>query len=140
MRIDDATRDETKAFLHWLADDNFTFLGYREYELIEDGDETLLKTIDGSGLGILRNESKKAPRKTLRPYSVWRENGSRGLRARSASGSRSVVAGKLLSSMLAISYASGLPPYSVFMWQSWQLRPEGPANELFSHSSDVACS
>jgi glutamate dehydrogenase len=48
-------RREAAAFLQWLADDHFTFLGYREYELVpgENGDE--LRSIEGSGLGILRN-------------------------------------------------------------------------------------
>ncbi len=46
--------DEAKAFLDWLIDDHFTFLGYREYELTQkNGDEVLL-IVKGSGLGILR--------------------------------------------------------------------------------------
>jgi glutamate dehydrogenase len=61
--IDSATVEETKAFLTWLADDNFTFLGYREYELTRDGDEALLHAIDGSGLGILRGRSSKPPKR-----------------------------------------------------------------------------
>ncbi|MBG0561931.1 NAD-glutamate dehydrogenase [Actinoplanes aureus] len=43
--------------LRWLADDHFTFLGYREYRL--DGD--VLSAVPGTGLGILRGASK--PRK-----------------------------------------------------------------------------
>ncbi len=47
---------ETKAFLDWLAHDHFTFLGYREYELLDDDDDGLgLAPIAGSGLGILRH-------------------------------------------------------------------------------------
>jgi glutamate dehydrogenase len=61
--IDTATVEETKAFLSWLADDNFTFLGYREYDLIEDGDEALLNAVDGSGLGILRGTSDRPPKR-----------------------------------------------------------------------------
>ena len=30
-------------FLRWLADDHFAFLGYREYSLVEDGDELALQ-------------------------------------------------------------------------------------------------
>ncbi|HEX2125143.1 MAG TPA: NAD-glutamate dehydrogenase [Thermoleophilaceae bacterium] len=45
---------EASAFLTWLEDHNFTFLGYREYTL-EDGDDGLrLNAVPGSGLGILR--------------------------------------------------------------------------------------
>ncbi len=54
---------ETEAFLEWLADDHFTFLGYREYELGgEDGRE--IRAAPGTGLGILRGASK-SPSKRL---------------------------------------------------------------------------
>ncbi|MEJ3747144.1 NAD-glutamate dehydrogenase domain-containing protein [Actinomycetes bacterium KLBMP 9797] len=49
--------------LRWLADDHFTFLGYREYRL-EDGGaegEKLLRAVMGTGLGILRQD-QSAPR------------------------------------------------------------------------------
>ncbi|HEY2602182.1 MAG TPA: NAD-glutamate dehydrogenase [Thermoleophilaceae bacterium] len=46
---------EAKSFLAWLADDHFTFLGYRDYELGHaPSGELTLNTIPGSGLGILR--------------------------------------------------------------------------------------
>ena len=61
--IDPALVDETKAFLAWLAEDNFTLLGYREYDLIDEGDEARLQPIEGSGLGILRGVPAKAPKK-----------------------------------------------------------------------------
>ncbi|MBV9715104.1 MAG: NAD-glutamate dehydrogenase, partial [Solirubrobacterales bacterium] len=48
--------EEVEAFLAWLAADNFTFLGYREYELREQGGATGLTAIPGTGLGILRGE------------------------------------------------------------------------------------
>ena len=45
----------TVEFLSWLADDHFTFLGYREYALdVVDG-EDVLRPVPGSGLGILRD-------------------------------------------------------------------------------------
>jgi glutamate dehydrogenase len=50
--------EECEAFLEWMADDNFTYLGYREYELQESG---ALAPIDGSGLGILRGTSSREP-------------------------------------------------------------------------------
>jgi glutamate dehydrogenase len=57
---------EPQAFLAWLADEHFTFLGYREYELHSD-DESRgeLRAVDGSGLGILRGSSPR-PVKSLR--------------------------------------------------------------------------
>jgi glutamate dehydrogenase len=45
---------ETRAFLEWIDDDNFTFLGYREYDLITQNGEDALCAAQGSGLGILR--------------------------------------------------------------------------------------
>ncbi|MFO1361301.1 MAG: NAD-glutamate dehydrogenase [Burkholderiales bacterium] len=45
---------ETRAFLEWLADQRFTFLGYRAHDLVlKDGDDALAVVPD-SGLGILR--------------------------------------------------------------------------------------
>ncbi|GGW26056.1 NAD-glutamate dehydrogenase [Streptomyces caelestis] len=43
--------EEARELLRWLADDHFTFLGYREYEL--RGDDSLA-AVPGTGLGILR--------------------------------------------------------------------------------------
>jgi glutamate dehydrogenase len=45
---------ETRAFLEWIAAENFTFLGYRAHDLVlKDGDDALAVVPD-SGLGILR--------------------------------------------------------------------------------------
>ncbi|UUZ61576.1 NAD-glutamate dehydrogenase [Nocardioides sp. B-3] len=45
-------------FIRWLADDHFTFLGYREYRLESVGEgadeEWALRAVPGTGLGILR--------------------------------------------------------------------------------------
>ena len=38
--------------LRWLADDHFTFLGYRDYDLVDGG--ASLRAVPGTGLGILR--------------------------------------------------------------------------------------
>ncbi len=43
-----------RELLQWLSADHFTFLGYREYRLEEDGDDVLLRAVPGTGLGILR--------------------------------------------------------------------------------------
>ncbi|MFE7779152.1 NAD-glutamate dehydrogenase [Streptomyces sp. NPDC057445] len=45
--------DEARELLRWLADDHFTFLGFREYTLV-DGDA--LSAVPGTGLGILRSD------------------------------------------------------------------------------------
>ncbi|HEX3930363.1 MAG TPA: NAD-glutamate dehydrogenase [Nocardioides sp.] len=49
-----------RAFLDWLADDHFTFLGYREYHLEREGADEFLRGVPGSGLGILRNDPEMA--------------------------------------------------------------------------------
>jgi glutamate dehydrogenase len=44
-------------FLEWLGDDNFTFLGYREYRYGGGSNGGAPDILPGSGLGILRDES-----------------------------------------------------------------------------------
>ncbi|HEV2936814.1 MAG TPA: NAD-glutamate dehydrogenase domain-containing protein, partial [Streptosporangiaceae bacterium] len=41
--------------LRWLADGNFTFLGYREYDLVQTEEGAGLRPVPGTGLGILRH-------------------------------------------------------------------------------------
>ncbi|HKX10586.1 MAG TPA: NAD-glutamate dehydrogenase domain-containing protein, partial [Stellaceae bacterium] len=48
---------EAAEFLAWLEDDNFTFLGYREYRFAAQGDGIDVGIVEGSGLGILRDEA-----------------------------------------------------------------------------------
>src|SRR6476659_8928765 len=43
-----------RELLTWLAEDHFTFLGYREYKLERIGDDELLRAVPGTGFGILR--------------------------------------------------------------------------------------
>ncbi len=45
---------QTADLLQWLADEHFTFLGYREYRLEQHGDDEYLRGVAGTGLGILR--------------------------------------------------------------------------------------
>jgi glutamate dehydrogenase len=47
---------EASALLRWLADDNFTFLGYREYRLVHRDGDDVLEAVPSSGLGILRSD------------------------------------------------------------------------------------
>ncbi len=50
--VDAAEAAEDADFLDWLADDHFTFLGYREYDLVDD--DQALRPVPGSSLGIMR--------------------------------------------------------------------------------------
>jgi glutamate dehydrogenase len=53
--IDADELEEGREFLEWLADDHFTFLGYREYELLEEDDEAVVRWGPGPGLGTRRD-------------------------------------------------------------------------------------
>ncbi|MEK1929141.1 MAG: NAD-glutamate dehydrogenase, partial [Pararhizobium sp.] len=48
-------REEALAFLRWLRDNNFTFLGMREYTYSGKGDDAVVERGKGRGLGILSN-------------------------------------------------------------------------------------
>ncbi len=57
--LDPAETAEVLSFMKWLDDDNFTFLGYREYKFDETGGEGgsgALTVVPNRGLGILRND------------------------------------------------------------------------------------
>lgn len=51
--VDPAEAEEARALLAWLCDHHYTFLGYREYAF--DGES--LRSVEGSGLGLLRGGS-----------------------------------------------------------------------------------
>ncbi|OEU87161.1 NAD-glutamate dehydrogenase [Streptomyces abyssalis] len=65
--------EESRELLRWLADDHFTFLGYREYELSEevpDEDKELTLTpVPGTGLGILRSDPQHTTAEDGHPVS-----------------------------------------------------------------------
>ncbi|MEO6200069.1 MAG: NAD-glutamate dehydrogenase domain-containing protein, partial [Cryobacterium sp.] len=50
---------QTQDLLRWLDRDNFTFLGYREYDLDTANGEDVLTIREGSGLGLLRSADDK---------------------------------------------------------------------------------
>ncbi|MCG8611926.1 MAG: NAD-glutamate dehydrogenase, partial [Pseudomonadales bacterium] len=54
---DDLT--EATAFINWLADDHFTFLGYDEYEFTRRDNDIELRRIKGSELGILKSHNER---------------------------------------------------------------------------------
>ncbi len=78
--------DEDVAFLEWLLDLNFVFLGYREYRIAPGVNEPELSVVPGSGLGILRDDTESGfaspvPMSEVRP----------SLRARYESGDLLVI-------------------------------------------------
>jgi glutamate dehydrogenase len=54
---------EAKAFLYWLLEDHFIYLGCRDYRLNDQRDVLLL--IQNSGYGLLRNEEKSSVARPL---------------------------------------------------------------------------
>jgi len=53
---------EAIAFLEWLADDHFTFLGSRDYAYTDAGDGALIP-VEGSGLGVLSDREARVVRR-----------------------------------------------------------------------------
>ena len=50
--------EEVRAFLQWLHDDHFTFIGFRDHDLEGRGKTRALKPRSDSGLGILRDPAR----------------------------------------------------------------------------------
>ncbi|STX51725.1 NAD-glutamate dehydrogenase [Legionella busanensis] len=63
--LDPAEAEETKAFLRWIEDHHFTFLGLRDYELVKKGDEMVLQPIPETGLGVLRPSLSKSNARSI---------------------------------------------------------------------------
>jgi glutamate dehydrogenase len=55
LPIPEASRDEAQEFLRWVADEHFTLLGYREYSVVHEEGEDILRAVEDSGLGLLRS-------------------------------------------------------------------------------------
>ncbi|SDP55447.1 NAD-glutamate dehydrogenase [Lentzea jiangxiensis] len=69
----ESTTDGAK-LLQWLADGHFTFMGYRQYELVHEDGEPALRAVLASGLGVLRQDSLAARSLTAGP-----DNGAQAL-------------------------------------------------------------
>lgn len=52
--------DEAQAFLDWMLARHFTFLGYRDYELVVRDGDPCLQGVAGTGLGVLRESRRDA--------------------------------------------------------------------------------
>ncbi len=57
---------EARDFFQWLANDHFTFLGYREYVIEEGKDGRALTPLPESGLGIMHPDYRAAPVRNLK--------------------------------------------------------------------------
>ena len=74
-RYADDEVDETVAFLEWLLRDDFVFLGYREYRILDEA----IAVVPGSGLGILADEASSAFARPRRLAELPRELCERAL-------------------------------------------------------------
>ena len=83
--------DETTELLRWLADDHFTFLGFRGYALVEDADGYRLVAEPGSGLGVLRADQRQMPESGRLTEEVARRAKERRLLVITKANSRSTV-------------------------------------------------
>lgn len=59
LPLSQTEQDESLAFLRWLKQDNFLFLGYRYYQLEHNNQDVLLRIQPGSGLGTFRDEVRQ---------------------------------------------------------------------------------
>lgn len=83
--------EEGRALIEWMEDDHFTFLGYREYELVKGEDFDTLKVVPGTGLGILRKPSLGGSGGTVIGRAIRRQARSRDLLLITKANSRSTV-------------------------------------------------
>ncbi|WJK42995.1 NAD-glutamate dehydrogenase [Solwaraspora sp. WMMA2056] len=72
LPVPDKDVTDSVELLRWLADDHFTFLGYREYRLVDSGDgDKALVAVLGSGLGILRqDQTRPRPLASMTPQAA----------------------------------------------------------------------
>jgi len=73
--LDEEELSEAREFFKWLADDHFTFLGYREYEISDEEQGRILAPVGDSGLGLMRETHRKSPSRRISDLS----GDSRGL-------------------------------------------------------------
>ncbi len=66
LPVDQAEREEATEFLKWASDNHFTYLGYREYRVVEQKGVKVLVADENTGLGLMRN----APSHGARPIST----------------------------------------------------------------------
>ncbi len=83
--------EEARELLEWLADEHFTFLGYREYSFTMRGEQGVLRGVPGTGLGILRPDPKLDSNAGLLPPEVSAKARERKLLILTKANSRSTV-------------------------------------------------
>jgi len=69
-RVDKNLMRESREFMKWLMDDNFIFLGVRDYKVEKRKNQYQLNLVPGSGLGILRETEKTVSSRPLSSLAV----------------------------------------------------------------------
>jgi glutamate dehydrogenase len=82
---------EGRSLLAWLADEHFTFLGYREYQLGDVDGAQVLRAVPGTGLGILRSDQDMSPAFGRLPPAVAAKAREKSLLIITKANSRSTV-------------------------------------------------
>ncbi len=57
--------DEAKAYLEWMLDQNFIFIGFKEYKVIEKDNRRYMQHVDGNELGIVKHKIKSQKSKFI---------------------------------------------------------------------------
>jgi glutamate dehydrogenase len=68
--VDGDELEEAKAFLSWLDDDHFTFVGYRVYDLDRRDDGDVIVAREETGLGVLRGAPRSEKHLAEQPPEV----------------------------------------------------------------------
>jgi len=63
--LPDAEVSEAIAYLTWLTENNFTFLGYKEYKLGKKGGRDVIRHVNDSELGLLRHRTESTKEKFI---------------------------------------------------------------------------
>lgn len=58
-KADAAQRQQALDFLHWLVDDNFTLLGYRQYNMVPVQGDYRIEGVASSSLGLMRRSNAR---------------------------------------------------------------------------------
>ncbi|WP_404369358.1 NAD-glutamate dehydrogenase [Marinobacter sp.] len=64
-KIEGEQLEEARAFVKWLAEDHFTFLGYDEYDFVKGKQGVIVERVPGSELGILKVTNERADKVRL---------------------------------------------------------------------------
>ncbi|MGL6291109.1 MAG: NAD-glutamate dehydrogenase, partial [Silanimonas sp.] len=90
LPVNDVVRAESQDFLRWAADNHFTFLGYREYRVAEQGGERTLAPVEGTGLGLMRHAPAHRPR-AVSEFVAHRQAGERDVLILTKTNARATV-------------------------------------------------